>query len=311
MQKNTRFISGGTCLINADSVKARLKISAKQNGHTLQDELTMYGLERTLYRISISKHTNNFTLKGGILLYALFDGNFTRSTTDIDLLARNTHNDIETLSKVFKDIFMIAADDALRYDLESFDIHTITEFKEYSGVNISIKAYLDRTKISISLDIGFGDVIYPDKKLMDFPVLLDMEAPTIFAYSIESIVAEKFEAFVQLGYANSRYKDFYDIYILETTHDFNGLELKQAIIETFKHRKTDFKDIIAFNGDFAEDTLRQNRWTAFIKKKKAITPIDFKEAIIQIKNFLSPVVDAITYNLDFNKTWNYLELKWK
>ena len=98
----------------------------------------------------------------------------------------------------------------------------ITEFKEYHGVNISIMAYLDRTRIPVSIDIGFGDVVYPNRVKMEFPVLLDMNVPEIYAYSIASVIAEKFEAIVSLGDANSRYKDFYDLYILAARCDLCG-----------------------------------------------------------------------------------------
>ena len=148
-------------MINADSIKARLKNQAKEDGKTMQEELTTYGLERTIYRISVSKYADRFTLKGGILMYALFDGDFARATTDIDLLAQNISADIDEMKKVFEDIFSQTHDDALRYDINTLNVHTITEFKEYHGVNISIKAYLDKTKVPISIDIGFGDVVYP------------------------------------------------------------------------------------------------------------------------------------------------------
>lgn len=101
-------------------------------------------------------------------------------------------------------------DDALRFDLDSLDVINITEFKEYHGVNVSIVGYLDRTRVPVSIDIGFGDVVYPERMRMNFPVLLDMEAPEVYAYSIYSVIAEKFEAFVSLGLANGRYKDFYN-----------------------------------------------------------------------------------------------------
>lgn len=127
----------------------------------MQEALTAYGLERTIYRLSISEYAERFTLKGGIFLYALFDGEFARATRDIDLLAGNMSNDAENMKRVFADIFSIQCDDALRYDLNTLEVQNITEFKEYHGVNVSIMAYLDRTRVPISVDIGFGDVIYP------------------------------------------------------------------------------------------------------------------------------------------------------
>lgn len=298
-------------MINAASIKARLKNHAKESGHTLQNELTMYGLERTIYRISISPHAAKFILKGGIFLYALFDGNFARATTDIDLLAKETNNDVEAMKAIFVEILQITADDALRYDMETLEVINITEFKEYHGVKVTVKAYLDKTRIDVSLDIGFGDVIYPDSAMMEFPVLLDMEAPMIYVYSLDSVVAEKFEAIVQLGYGNSRYKDFYDIYILAATYDFDGNTLKQAVAATFDHRNTGYNDIVAFESDFAEDVIRQSRWRAFIKKKKAMVVVEFGEALELFRIFLEPIVEAIIVGEDFELKWDGKSKRWK
>ena len=283
-------------MISAVSVKDRLKNLAKEDGRTMQDELVTYGLERAIYRLSISEYAERFTLKGGIFLYALFDGNFARATVDIDLLAQHISNDAE--------------DDALQFDLESLDVINITEFKEYHGVNVSIMGYLDRTRVSVSIDIGFGDVVYPERMRMTFPVLLDMDAPEVYAYSIYSVIAEKFEAFVSLGLANGRYKDFYDIYVLSANYDLNGNELKNAIVETFMHRETTFDDIVAFEPDFIEDTVRQGRWNAFIKKKKAMMKIEFEEAIEQSKKLLLPIVEAIEQNKKFDYQWDRDKKEW-
>ena len=232
-------------MTNAISVKDRLKKQAIEDGKTMQDKLVTYGLERTIYRLSVSNYVERFTLKGGIFLYALFNGEYARATMDIDLLAQRIPNDAEEMKKVFNDIFSIECDDALRFDLNTLEVINITEFKEYHGVNVSIMGYLDRTKVPVSIDIGFGDVVYPERVKMEFPVLLDMEVPQVYAYSIYSVIAEKFEAFVSLGLANGRYKDFYDIYVLADRYNLNGVELKNAIVETFTHRGTGLDDIAA------------------------------------------------------------------
>lgn len=163
----------------------------------------------------------------------------------------------------------------------------------------------------VSIDIGFGDVIYPQRMQMFFPVLLDMDSPKVYAYSIYSVIAEKFEAFVSLGLANGRYKDFYDIYVLSEKYDLNGNELKNAIMETFLHRGTGFDDIAAFEPDFTEDTSRQGRWNSFIKKKKAMIKIEFTQAIEQIKKLLIPIVKSIETNKDFNHKWDKDRKEWK
>ena len=176
--------------MNADSVKARLKNFAVSSGRTFHEALAYYGLERTIYRISVSQYASHFVLKGGIFLYAIFDRKYERATTDIDLLARRISNSAEEMETIFRDIFSQDTDDALVFDLGSVTAEDITESKEYHGLHISAVAYLDRTRIPIGIDIGFGDVIYPDTVEMEFPVILDMEAPRVNAYSLESSAGE-------------------------------------------------------------------------------------------------------------------------
>lgn len=243
-------------------------------------------------------------------MYALFDGMYARATMDIDLLAQCIANDAEEIKKVFSEIFTIECDDALRFDLSTLEVIDITEFKEYHGVNVSIMGYLDRTKVPVSIDIGFGDVIYPERMKMEFPVLLDMEVPEIYAYSVYSVISEKFEAFVSLGLANSRYKDFYDIYVLADRYDLDGMELKNAIVETFAHRGTGFEDIAAFEDEFINDETRKERWKSFIKKKRAFVKVAFEGTMQLIKELLIPVVDSIRNDKSFERTWSKEIKRW-
>lgn len=310
MWRYNEEISGDTGMTNATSVKDRLKRQAIEEKKTMQDKLVTYGLERTIYRLSISNYVERFTLKGGIFLYALFDGEYARATTDIDLLAQRIPNDVEEMKQVFKDIFSIECDDALRFDLDTLEVISITEFKEYHGVNVSIIGYLDRTKVPVSIDIGFGDVVYPERMKMEFPVLLDMEVPEVYAYSIYSVIAEKFEAFVSLGLANGRYKDFYDIYVLADRYDLDGTELKNAIVETFSHRGTSFDDIASFEDGFTDDVTRQVRWNSFVKKKKALVKVGFEETMQLLKKLLKPIVDAIKNDEKFDLTWSRNQKIW-
>ena len=224
-------------------------------------------------------------------------------------MAQRIPNDAEEMKKVFNDIFSIECDDALRFDLNMLKVINITEFKKYHGVNITIMGYLDRTKVPISIDIGFGDVVYPERIKMKFPVLLGMEVPEIYAYSIYSVIAEKFEVFVSLGLANSRYKDFYDIYVLAERYDLNGKELKKATEETFNHRGTRFDDIAAFDDGFTKDVTRQGRWKAFIKKK-ALVNVDFEETMQLLKELLLPIVDSIHNDNSFEHTWSKETKSW-
>lgn len=292
------------------SIKDRLRNKSIATGKTVQELLTVYGLERTIFRLSRSKYAGNFTLKGGIFLYAVFNGNYSRATTDIDLLAQKISNDVEGMKAVFTDIFSLDMDDPLRFDLDSLDVHTITEFKDYRGVNVSVMAYLDRTRIPISIDIGFGDVIVPERVMMDFPVVLSDENPRIYTYSLYSSIAERFEAIVSLAYDNSRFKDYYDLYMLATTHDFGGAEMVEAVRETFENRDTSLKEIVAFEEGFADSPLRQSRWNAFVKKKKALLAITLQEAIDAIRKFMQPVAGAVMKDLNLDTTWSFETQQW-
>ena len=283
---------------SAASVKARLVNISRKTGRTMDSLLVIYGMERTIYRMSISRYVNNFTLKGGVFLYAMFHGGYSRVTIDLDFLLERLSNDEENMRRIFSEIFSIEADDPLNYDLRSLKVSPITVLNEYHGVNISVFAYLERTRIPISIDVGVGDVVFPDKVKMEFPVVLGETRPIINAYSLGSCVAEKFEAIVSLGYDNSRFKDFYDLYILAHSFDFDGEELRGAIKETFNNRGTELKDIVAFEDDFSNDSLRITRWNAFIKKKKAMRYASFEETISTIRKFVGPVIDSIE-NISF------------
>lgn len=294
-------------MMNVDSVKARLKNFAIKSGCTFQEALTYYGLERTIYRISISEYADNFVLKGGIFLYALFGRNYERATTDVDLLAQRISNGSEEMKSVFQKIFSRDVDDALVFDVDSITVEDITEFKEYHGLHVSFVGYLDRTKIPISIDIGFGDVIYPETVKMDFPVILDMESPRVNAYSLETSIAEKLEAIIHNGYLNSRYKDFYDIYVLSKKYVFSYAELRNAVIQTFENRKTPMTmDSAAFSDEFLNDPVHQTRWKSFLKKKKALIQVSMSDAMDWIKAFVRPLFEGA------KKTrWNHEKGIWE
>ena len=157
-----------------DSIKAKLKNRAIKEHRTFQEILTVYGLERALYRLSISPYSNNFILKGGILLYAMYQGNYSRGTADVDLLGQQISNDLERMKEIFVEVFSVEYhNDAIHYDISTLNVTRIAEFKKYPGINIIITGYLDKTKIPVQIDIGFGDVVFPKVKIMEYPTLLD------------------------------------------------------------------------------------------------------------------------------------------
>ena len=272
---------------NAESVKARLKNIAKETGRTMQDVLIAYGLERTIMRLTKSSHVENFTLKGGIFLYALMDGDFARATTDIDLLAQGISNDIDKMKEVFCDVFSVKLEDPLRYDLDSLSVKSITEFKDYHGVNVTIDAYLDRTKIQVSIDVGFGDVIYPKRVVMDFPVILSEENPRVYAYSLSSSIAEKFEAIIKRGVLGTRIRDFYDVHMLlkTQTKNINKKTLKVAIQFTAEHRGSEeaikeWKDVLK---ELEDDETMKNQWKRYQKNNFYAEGIEYEDLMKSIK----------------------------
>ena len=293
-----------------ESIKARLKNRAIKENRTFQEILTIYGLERMLYRLSISQYTNHYVLKGGILLYAMYKGKYMRGTADVDLLGQFLSNDLDTIKNSFIEIFNVPfEEDGISFDISSLKATRIAEFKKYPGINISIDAYLSKTKLSVQIDIGFGDVVYPKIKAIDYPTLLDLPSPNILAYSKESIIAEKLHAIVTLGYANTRMKDFYDIYVLLNTYDFDRDTLKEAISETFENRNTSFNQISAFEDDFASDPYRKGIWSSFMKAKKISLKVEPDEIIDSLKKFLIPVLeDDMT---DISSKWNHKHLIWE
>ena len=295
--------------MNVESVKARLKNFAIESGHTFQEALTYYGLERTIYRISVSKYAEHFILKGGIFLYGIFNRNYERVTTDIDLLTRRISNRREEMKVVFLDIFALDTEDGLVFDLDSVFVEDITEFKQYHGLHVSAVGYLGKTRMHVGIDIGFGDVIYPNTVKMDFPVILDTESPRINAYSLETAIAEKLEALIHNGYLNSRYKDFYDIYVLSRKYPFTYLKLRNAVIETFENRKTNMTmDSAIFDETFINDSIHQTRWNAFLKKKKALIQITLEAVMSWIKIFVRPLLEGSD---DSQLIWDFEKGQWK
>ncbi len=297
--------------MNSDSIKAKLKNIAVKEGKSFDYFLTLYLIERLLYRISISEYADKFVLKGGVLLYIVLEEK-ARATKDIDMLARQLNNSLENVEAIFKSVCEIKEDDAIEFDLNTLTVEKIKEDADYEGVRVKVTAYLDRTKKVLQMDIGFGDVIVPCATEMEYPSLLEMKKPLLKAYSMESVIAEKFEAMVYLAEANSRMKDFYDICILSQKYNFEGKVLKEAIQTTFKHRKTPLQLIpTIFTSDFRESKEKKQQWNAFKKRISSKEELEFFEVIDRLVKFLKPIYDSIIEGKEFTYRWNLEEGVWK
>ena len=296
----------------ASSVFERLKNVSIKNGKTLDSILLLYFQERLLYRLSKSSYKDNFLLKGGLFLFSLTQFS-SRPTRDIDFLATYISNEIESIERAFKEIFImnIESDDGVIFLVEQMKTERITEEADYQGLRIKIPAMLGRARHTLQLDIGFGDIVVPKPRTMTFPVLLDMEPPILSTYSIESVIAEKFEAMISLSTLNSRMKDFYDIYILSESNNLEGRVFQEAIAETFDRRKTLIeKDHPIFTVDFYIDVARLNQWSAFLKRTNITDDLSFEAVMRRIHEFIKPVYEEILHEDEFFAYWNSEEVKW-
>lgn len=274
------------------SVKARLKNIAKEYKKTFNLILQLYMQERLLYRLSVSEYKDNFILKGGLFLFSM-SGFTGRPTRDIDFLAYQILNDMESIKEIFKNICKIEYNDSVVFDSNSVLVEEIRKEAEYKGARVKLTGYLGKAKEMLWVDIGFNDIVVPEVITADYPVLLDMDYPKIKMYSFESVVAEKFEAIVSLGELNSRMKDFYDIFILLSEKKFNRDILQNAIVETFKRRGTDIlKFDQVFKKEFIEDNNRINQWKLFLKKI-GHQNIKFEYVMDDIKKSLLPIFNNI------------------
>jgi len=296
---------------NAAHVKAKLKKIADETGKDFGHLLMHYFIERLLYRLSISPYADNFILKGGLLLYTVLEHK-ARATRDIDFLAQRINNVPDKMLKIFAEIAVLPSDDAVVFDIETLTAERIKEDVEYEGLRIKLTGYLDRSRHVLQFDIGFGDVVIPRPISMAYPSLLNMEPPQLKAYTLESVIAEKFHAGVCLAEANSRMKDFYDIYELCASRNFEGSGLYRAILETFECRKTDLPQNPAiFSKRFSALPDKQAQWKAFCHRIGVAEGLEFQEIITAIRAFLVPVYDAIYDKSGFSGQWDGKKKAWQ
>ena len=280
---------------NPKSIRAILKNISDRENLGFQQLVTRYLHERLLYRISQSEYKTSFILKGGNLIYAI-EGLHVRPTVDIDMLAKGINNDKENIKSVFEKICAISDEnDCVIFNGKTIAVSDIAEEKKYSGVRLLIDTRFDTIRQTVQIDIGFGDVITPAPVVISFPVLLnDLENPTLLAYSVETVVAEKFHAMITLGNSNSRMKDLFDTYILLKNKVINTINLTDAITATFKARNTEFEnETVFFSESYYKNTNRNIMWKAFLRKMKIGEDMDFEEVVKTITTNLQPIYSKL------------------
>lgn len=273
------------------SVRTRLVNLMNETGYKYMYLLARYFNERLLYRVSVSQYKDNFLLKGGSLLYAL-DGLEARPTVDIDFMADRISRDRDNMTEIFRKIVAIGCDeDGVYFDTESIKPEPITVDKKYPGLRFYVTAHMDTIVHNMSVDIGFGDVVSPCPMTIDFPLLLpNIPSVNLQAYSLETVVAEKFHAMIDRDETNSRMKDFFDCYMLFTQRNISDETLFEAIKATFDNRVLAYKpNLKLFSDGFATDKERIIRWKAFLKKIQWKEEIPFPVVMQIIKDRLQPM----------------------
>lgn len=269
----------------AASIRARLKNVADARKQDFNLVLTHYGLERLLYRLSISPHAPNFLLKGALLFSLWYDIPH-RPTRDADLLGFGA-DDIGSVVAVFQDICRIASEDGIDFDPQQVVGSEIRKDAGYGGVRIEILAKLDGARLTLQVDIGFGDAVTPAPEAIEYPVLLsDLPSPQLRSYPKYTVVAEKFHAICLLGMANSRMKDYFDLWILLGEGTLDPREMKRAIEATFARRKMAMPAVmpVGLSDGFAADIGKQVQWQAFLRKNRL--------GLIQIADVVGRLRDA-------------------
>jgi len=276
----------------SQSVRDRLMNTARETGENFQVILVRYATERLMYRISRSEHRNRFVLKGAWLFYLWEIPR--RATRDVDFLGhgKNSEDEIEAL---FRKIVPVEPDidDGLEFDEESVRAEQTQEEGDYAGVRVNVTARLGQARIPIRIDLGFGDVLVDQPVQTELPVLLDLPAPHLGAYNAEATVAEKLEAIVRFGTVNTRFKDFFDLYVLSRERTFEAERLQEQIMATFARRETDLPNGVpdGLEDEFAERETSQRQWEAFLRRTGAEgAPGDFSATVAEVREFVSPVL---------------------
>ncbi len=271
----------------AASVKQRLLNLARAQGRGFDILLVRFALERLLFRLSQSAHRDNYVLKGGMLVTQWLDHD-NRETRDADFLGFGDA-DAEKIKAIFAEIMEIAGDDGLDFDTGALAASTIREETEYGGIRLKTNAYLERTRIPVTLDIAFGDALTDASQTIDYPSLLDMERPSIRVYPPGQVIAEKFQAVVALGLANGRMKDFYDLWAIPKAMSVGERALDTAIAATFERRATPIPNErpTGLSAAMSEDVAAQQRWRAYVESLELPVP-NFAEVLDEIWALLAP-----------------------
>lgn len=292
------------------SILARLLTLAKQRGDDYNLLLNRFGIERLLARVSASPHADRFLLKGA-LLFALWYDTPHRPTRDADLLGFGPVDEA-TLIATFRQVAAMDLGDGIVFDSESVKANPIREDNTYGGTRITLVARIGSARCALQIDVGFGDAVTPGPQTAAYPTLLpDFPAPTLRVYPVYTVIAEKYQAMVMLGQANTRMKDFFDLAVIARRTELDGATLAAAIAATFARRKTALptERPLGLTTQFSEDAAKLRQWQAFLSRNR-IAATSLGDTVALIDDLLWPPTVVATSKSDATATWRWDARRW-
>jgi hypothetical protein len=291
----------------AASLQQKLRNNAKATNSDVSLVLVRYLNERFLYRLSVSSYRDRFILRGATL-FTIWDAEPHRATRGIDLLATGDGSP-EALSQILMELCVQPVDeDGLVFMPETLNIEELVDGRIYQGLHVELSAMLATARLLLEIDIAFGEAVVPPPQDVELPVLLGIPAPRLRAYQRETAIAEKCQALVSLGMINTRMKDFYDLWYLSRAYSYDGELIADALKATFTRRQTEFPVVglpVAFTTEFAEDSIKQSQWSAFLGKSSLFRGnSDLRSVIQQIRTFLQPPLRALSEVVAFAVHWS-------
>ena len=292
------------------SILARLLTLAKQRGDDYSLLLNRFAMERLLARVSTSPYAERFLLKGALLFALWYDAPH-RPTRDADLLGFGP-DDEANLIATFRDIAAMDLGDGIVFDPESVQAQAIREDNTYGGTRITLVSRIGSARCALQIDVGFGDAVTPGPQTVAYPTLLnDFKAPTLRVYPVYTVIAEKYQAMVMLGQANSRLKDFFDLAVIARRTELDGATLAAAITATFARRQTALptQRPLALTKQFSGDAAKLRQWQAFLNKNR-IDAASLGDTVALLDDLLWPPTQVAAANSQATATWRPDSLRW-
>jgi hypothetical protein len=292
------------------SILARLLVLAKQRGDDYSLVLNRFAMERLLTRVSVSPHAGRFLLKGALLFSLWYDAPH-RPTRDADLLGFGPDDEAHLIA-TFREIAALELGDGIVFSPESVKAQAIREDNTYGGTRLRLEARLGSARCVLQIDVGFGDAVTPEPQTVAYPTLLsDFQAPTLRVYPVYTVIAEKYQAMVMLGQANSRMKDFFDLAVIAQRTQLEGATLAAAIAATFARRQTTMpaERPLALTRRFSNDPAKARQWQAFLSRNR-IEAASLGDTVALLDELLWPPTQVAAAGSQATAIWCPKSLQW-